>query len=88
MAEKAVAIVGLQNEVWLVEAVDLREADATMIAQTDNFGVLFGTVPVEMMEEVSGRQDIFPNAGLSSVRLQVGELFPNKRCAMTFLRLR
>ena len=31
-----------------------READASMIPQTHAFEVLFGTVPVEMMEEVGG----------------------------------
>ena len=41
---------------WLKKQQWLWEADASMIAQTDDFGVLFGMV--EMMEEVSGRRDI------------------------------
>ena len=54
MAEKAAAVVGYWSEVWLVEAVvagkfsTCREADASMIAQTHAFGVLFGMVPAEM----------------------------------------
>ena len=53
MAEKAAASVGCRSEVWLIEAVGLVcwEVDASMMAQTE---CLFGTVPVEMLEEAGG----------------------------------
>ena len=36
----------------------MQEADTSMIVQTDAFGVLFGTVHVEMMEEDGGHRHI------------------------------
>ena len=56
-----------------------------MIAQTHAHGVLFGMVPIEMMDEVVGHQHIL-HLMLSFVKLQEGELFPKKGSSVTFFQ--
>ena len=66
MAEKDVPIVICQSEVWLVEAVGLvcRLLAGVWRMITHAFGVLFGSVPVEMMEGWWWPTHSAPDAGL------------------------